>query len=75
VIRLLAFVFFGFFVYGLIVGPIGLGLIALVMGVFTLYAEKQFHKRDIEYYASPRSAKCAETPTINSLQDHDCECS
>ena len=72
--RLLQLVFLGMFVYGIWVAIYGPALLALLMLLFNVWAERRFVAQDRAYAADPRNAKPLGPSTDDALAEHDCEC-
>ena len=62
------------FLYGLLVGPIGAGLIALAVAIFVYWADLEFAKQDRDYINNPRNALIPQ-PTQKVLDEAGVECS
>lgn len=72
--RLLHAVFLGMFAYGMWAGIYGPGLLAGMMLLFNVWAERKMAADDRAYYAHPRSAKLLGPSTNDALADYECEC-
>jgi hypothetical protein len=72
--RLLQLVFLGMFVYGMWAGMYGPGLLAGMMFVFNVFAERRFVAQDRAYAADSRNARPLGPSTNDALAKHDCEC-
>ncbi len=55
--KTLFYTFMAMFWYGLLVGPIGAGLISLVLSLFILYCDKRMQAIDAAWLDNPVNAK------------------
>lgn len=71
--RFLFWVFIAMFWYGVLVGPLGPGMLALAFAVFVHWADKRFKAQDEAHAKHPCSAakpRC----TLQCLRDSEQEC-
>lgn len=62
------------FLYGLLYGHIGAGLLALGVGIFVMYADKVFNAQEERWRKDPRNTT-TEPCTADKLCEQCCECS
>lgn len=72
--RLLAAVFLGMFIYGLIAAKLGAAILSLGMFLFVLWSEHKFAAQDKAYAADPHNARVLGPSTNDALAEYDCEC-
>jgi hypothetical protein len=72
--RLLQLVFLGMFIYGLVAGMYGGMLLACMMFLFNVWAERKFAAQDRAHATDPRNARALGPSTNDALAEHDCEC-
>lgn len=71
--KLLFVIFLGMFVYGLTVGPLGAGLIALLSAIVLCYSARKLAHNTRLHIVDPRNAKAVPCTTAE-LDKHECEC-
>lgn len=72
--KYLALLFFGMFLYGILYGHVGAGLLALGVGIFVMYADIVFAMQEERWHKDPRNAT-TEPCTAHKLTEHCCICS
>jgi len=70
--KLLQLIFVALGLYSMAIGHIGAALLAAVMVVFLLCAERIFKEQDRQWAADPRRAATPST-TSNDLKTYECE--
>ena len=71
--KLLFVIFLGMFVYGVTVGPLGAGLIALLAAFALCYSARKLAYNTRLHNADPQQAKTAPC-TVAELDRYECEC-
>lgn len=71
-VKFFVVLFLGMFLYGVMVGKLGAGLIALFMAGFAHWSGKQLCRQALAYYNSPRNARKPPN-TAALLDEHNCQ--